>query len=146
MIKQIRQMNWPYIALLLAAVSASNACADQQVNIPAGSVIECTPYPSIKTLAEDVANKGGVLTIGSPIKCVVTKDQVVPMESQFFGQVVEGAVPNSYAFKWEGWLLEDGRSVRLSNAQREKPSTSQGQTGHLRLNFKNGLVASSSAN
>ncbi|HHH9443085.1 TPA: hypothetical protein ACP32N_005073 [Pseudomonas aeruginosa] len=116
-------MRWTHLALLLAAATASNAQAEPLVNIPAGSAIECTPFPSIKALNQEAAFKDGKLARGRPVTCTVAKGQAVPMASKFFGQLVDGPVPNSYAFQWEVLQLQDRYSVRWSNAEREQPSS-----------------------
>lgn len=141
-------MKLTHIALLLAAATASNAQAEALVNIPAGSVIECIPFPSIKTLnealSEETAFQAGKLAMGHPVTCMVTKGQAVPMASKFVGQLVDGPVPTSYAFQWEVLEVPDGYLVRWSNADRDQPSSVQGEGGHLRLTFKHGLVADQS--
>ncbi|MDU4254559.1 hypothetical protein [Pseudomonas sp.] len=134
-------MKLPHIALLMASTFVSYAHADQLVNIAAGSVVECVPFPSVKTLDVETVFQGGKLASSSMVTCVVTKGQTVPMGSKFLGELVDGPAPNSYAFQWEALQVADGYSVRWSNAERDQPSSIQGNSGNLRLTFKLDLTA-----
>lgn len=132
--------------LITTGCAAGMVQAEPLVNIPEGAVIVCSPTPSIQWLNERVEFKEGKLAAGFLVTCPLPDSKVAPPGSILVAKVIDGPVPNSYAFQWEALRLSNGMTVTWSNAKRDLPSTTQGDNGRLHLTFKRSLVADEAGN
>lgn len=131
---------------LLIANTAHAAEPALSVNIPAGAVVDCLPFPSIETLKTQTVYKNGRPAFGGVVTCSVVDGQPVPKQSKFVGQLIPGPVPNSFSFAWEVLQLPGTGSIKWNSADGELLSSIQTNDDRLQLTFKRVLRVAPASN
>lgn len=133
--------------LSLAFVTAAHAgvpCVDcfLPMKISAGTAVDCEPFPSMETMKREVIFKNGKPVFAQLIKCVVVKNQAVPEQSAFVGELVSGPASETYTISWEV-LQFPGASgaVQWDTKDSGIVTTVADNKSHMRLIFKRDLSA-----
>ncbi|NAP32514.1 hypothetical protein [Pseudomonas syringae] len=139
-------MKFIHAAVFLLIANSAHAEDPAPSIIPAGTVVDCVPFPSIETLKKQTVYENGKPALGGVVTCSVIDGQPVPKESRFFGQLIAGPVPNSFSFAWKVLQLPGNGSIKWSGADSELLSSIQTNNERLQLTFKRELRVAPASN
>lgn len=134
---------------LLGIIAGTAQASPASIDIPAGSQVECLPFPNLDAIKNIVAIKEGYAQGIDPaqqiVTCTVIPNQVVPAMSVFVGELKEVSA-HRYAVVWHR-LRMPGADGGLSWQPSEKDlvAIELAGSGNLRIDFNRGLKFSESA-
>ncbi len=127
------------LAVAVAMLMASGVQAET-LDIPAGTVADCIPTPSIEAIKSASIFQGEKPTLIQRITCDVINGQPVPAQSRLVGEVRAVSALGPYSLVWQRLQLRSDQGDLVWSPQDEDFVSSRIQSnGTLRVTFKRAL-------
>ena len=127
------------LVMTVAMLMGSVAQAETLV-VPAGTVADCIPSPSIEAIKSASIFQGENPALVQMITCDVIKGQPIPAQSRLVGEVRAVSALGPYSLVWQRMQLRSDQGDLVWNPKDEDFVSSRIQSnGTLRVTFKRAL-------
>lgn len=127
------------LALLGASLIAAGVHAET-FEIPAGTVADCVPSPSIEAIKSASIFQGENPALVQMVTCDVIKGQPLPVQSRLVGEIRAVSALGPYSLVWQRLQLRSERGDIVWSPEDENFVSSRIQSnGTLRMTFERTL-------
>ena len=130
------------VAMLIGSVAHA-----QTLDIPAGTVADCIPYPSIEAIKSASIFQGEKPELVQMMTCDVIKEQPIPVQSRLVGEVRAVTALGPYSIVWKRLQVPSDEGALVWNPKDDDFASSRIQAnGTLRVTFNRGFNTSTEVN